>query len=138
MKLLHIFRGVPGSGKSTAAAREVDEAKALSLSVSGPFEADTYMVDADGKYAFNPKKLGFAHRRCQEDVRHAMFRGIEVVVTSNTNITFKEMQPYLDMAEEFGYEVQITVIESNFKSIHGVPDETIADMKRRFQYVRPI
>ena len=57
MKMLHIIRGIPGSGKSTMARK---------LAPNAAFEADAYMVDQQGNYAFDPSRLGEVHQKCYE------------------------------------------------------------------------
>lgn len=131
MKVLVIIRGIPGSGKSTLA-------KSLAFANgnlgAGPFEADNYMVDNAGVYAFDPKRLGYCHERCRTDVENAMIEGRENIIQSNTNVTFKEMAPYLELAARYGYQVQTIIVQADFGSVHGVPADKLAQMKARFQF----
>lgn len=57
------------------------------------------------------------------------------IVVSNTSTTEKEMQPYLDLAKEFGYTVVSLIVENRHgnSSVHGVPKETLEKMKNRFE-----
>lgn len=121
MSKLYIVRGIPGSGKSTYAK---------SLGVAH-FEADMYFMH-NGEYKFNRDKLGAAHEWCQTLVRTMLSVGADVVV-SNTFTTLKEMQPYLDMAETFGAEVEMIEVKTQYGSIHNVPEETLEKMKARWQ-----
>jgi predicted ABC-type ATPase len=83
MKMFYIIRGVPGSGKSTLARK---------LAPNAAFEADTYMVDSDGNYAFDPKKLSEVHQKCYEAVRNALLNGTENVAVANTFVKKWEYQ----------------------------------------------
>lgn len=130
-KLLIIIRGIPGSGKSTLAKTI---AFANNCIGAGPFEADNYMVDARGHYVFDPKRLRECHERCRNDVENAMIAGKPTIVQSNTNIRRAEMQPYFDLAERYGYEVQEIIVKANFGSVHGVPAEKLAQMRSNFQF----
>ena len=58
---------------------------------------------------------------------------IEIVV-SNTSTTQKELQPYIDLANEYSYNIVSLIVENRHgnKNEHGVPDETLEVMKKRF------
>ena len=57
------------------------------------------------------------------------------IVVSNTSTTERELQPYLDLANEFGYTVVSLVVENRHgnTNVHDVPQETLQKMKDRFQ-----
>lgn len=122
MKKLVIFRGPSGSGKTTAA-------EAYTKANGGSFfEADSFFVTANGVYEFDAQKLGRAHSDCQRRVREAMQRGDETVVVSNTSMTKWELNPYLAMAAELGYEVKVFRIKQPWdaevfaaRNKHSVP-----------------
>lgn len=131
MKVLTIFRGAPGSSKSTLAgllaANEGND-------FAGPFEADDYMVNSKGQYEFDPSKLGECHRLCRQGVELAMRNGVGAIIQSNTNILRKDMQPYLDLAHKYGYKVREIIVKADFGNTHGVPVEKVEQMRARFQY----
>ena len=128
MPTIYIIRGVPGSGKTTMAETLIKQGKA-SIHV----EADMFMVNADGDYEFDPKKLTFCHDQCQNVVNAAMQINRDIVV-SNTFTRKWEMQPYVDMADEFGYRVCEIIMRGDFGNVHGVPDDKVAAMRNRFEY----
>ena len=132
MKTLTIIRGVCGSGKSTLANALQWTAKGINMKV---FEADMYfMKDVDGvvEYQFDHKELPRAHAWCKEQTRQAMKEGYYVVV-SNTFTRKWEIEPYIDLAKQFGYTVQLITTEAPFNNIHGVPSDVVQSMKDRFE-----
>jgi NEDD4-binding protein 2 len=88
------MRGVPGSGKSTAA-------KMFALP-ENIFSTDEFWGP---EYKFDFKRIGEAHKWNQQRVADAMRDGITPIVVDNTNITTKDMSPYVDFASFFGYKV---------------------------------
>ena len=128
-KDLIILRGIPGSGKSTVAE----------MLSEGVFNypiccADDFFTDENGVYNWYPGGIKKAHEMSQNKCKEAMENGVERIIVANTNTTKKEMKPYYDMANEYGYRVFSIVVENRHggKNVHGVPDETITKMKDRF------
>jgi hypothetical protein len=131
MPTLYILQGIAGSGKSTLAKKMIAEGKALEH-----IEADTWMVDKIGNYSFDPKKLGYCHMMCRAEIEDCLKMG-QNVIQSNTNLRRVDLQTYFDLAEQYGYEVTLIRLNSNFGSIHNVPPEKVASMKGlldRFDY----
>lgn len=130
MKVLILLRGLPGSGKSTFANY---------MFSNNIFEADQYFYDDKGNYNFDASKLHQAHLDCQRRVEELMKvsdysqYGSEIVV-SNTSTTEKELEPYLELAKKYDYQVVSLIVENRHgnKSVHNVPDETIDKMRNRF------
>ena len=129
MKTLYIVRGVPGSGKSTFA-------KTLG---GTHFETDNYFM-IDGEYKFDFTKIKEAHNWCLSEVSNAMLlnytTGInEKIVVSNTFTQEWEMEPYFEMAKEWGYTVFTVVVENRHggENQHGVPEDKLEIMRNRFE-----
>jgi predicted kinase len=127
MKILYIVRGLPGSGKSTVAGKLSDRV----------IEADYYFSCFNSKsgeieYNFNPSKLGAAHKWCRDNVENHMKMSEDIAV-SNTFTQKWEVEPYIELAKKYGYDVQIITVQSNFKNVHGVPESTIEKMKARWE-----
>lgn len=123
MKTLFLLRGLPGAGKSTLAD---------SLGIDY-VEADMFFMQ-DGEYKFDGAKLKEAHEWCQGRVRKIMEYGMSVAV-ANTFTQEWEMEPYLKMAEEFGYRVNSLIVENRHggENTHGVPEEALTRMRNRFE-----
>jgi predicted kinase len=124
-KSLIILRGIPGSGKNSFA--ELLNTKAIC-------SADDWHTHK-GKYNWLPQNVSVAHEWCQRKCRRFMKKQAERIVIANTNTTERELQPYLDLARQFGYKIYSVIIENRHGSanIHNVPDETLEKMKNRFK-----
>jgi hypothetical protein len=57
------------------------------------------------------------------------------VVVSNTLTSEKELKPYIELAEKYGYQIVSLIVENRHgnKSIHDVPDETLERMEVRLK-----
>ena len=128
MKDLYLIRGLPGSGKSAFAKELMWRLNAFH------YEADMYMNNEAGEYEWSPDKVHMAHQWCQRHAAQIMADGQGKVVVSNTFTTEKELKPYLDLAEKYGYRVTTLIVENRHgnSSIHDVPEETMLKMKNRF------
>ncbi len=124
MKTLVIIRGTPGSGKTTLAHALIEQAYDRGDLVEH-CEADQFFTDHDGKYHYIPHLVPKAHEWCQRKVLKAMIERTPTIIVSNTSTVRSRIQPYLDLAKEYGYEVQQVVTFASFGSVHGVPKETV-------------
>ena len=125
-KTLYICRGIPGSGKSTFA-------KTLG---GKHYEADMYFIDpTTGEYKFDGTKIKLAHSWCMIQTQKAMVDEEPKIVVSNTFTQEWEMEPYFELAKEFGYKVFSVVVENRHGGInvHNVPEDKIEQMKNRFE-----
>lgn len=123
MKTLILLRGLPGSGKTTLGG----------LLSSYVISADDYFdIYHEGK--FIPEELAQAHSWCRSVVEDRMQVDWIRLVVANTFTQDWEMKTYLDLAKEYGYTVHTVIVENrnNTKSIHNVPETTIAKMRKRF------
>ena len=116
-----IMQGHSGSGKST-----------LAKVIAGVLDANVFSTDdffiVDGKYVFNPAKLGTYHAMNQIAVERAVDRG-ENVIVDNTNIRKWEAAPYVKKGVDAGYTIKFVRATGNYQNTHGVPDEVIQRMK---------
>ena len=126
-KNLFLVRGIPGSGKTTFA-------ESICPTV---ISADDYFIGADGLYYFNPEKLKAAHSMCQARAEMHMEMGEHGsnIAIANTFTQLWEMQPYIDLAEKYGYIVHTIIIENRHggENVHGVPEVAINRMRDRFE-----
>ena len=128
MKKFYIVRGLPGSGKSTIAKLIAEATGALH------FEADMIFIDPiTQEYKFDPNKLGYAHKWCLDQCDRALAHNHSCVV-SNTFTTQKELNPYLELARNHGIIPNIILSQSEFGSIHGVPEDKMEAMRNRFLF----
>jgi predicted kinase len=123
-KNLIILRGLPGSGKSTFA--EV---------IGGTICcADDFMVDKDGNYFFDNKKLKYCHQKCFEKAKKAIEENKWNVVIANTNIQQWEWKKYESIAKENDYKIFHIIVENRHGSenVHGCPKDKVESKKEIF------
>jgi len=143
MTIIHIIRGLPGSGKSTWAKEVASRVKC------NHYEAYMYFVDADGNYKFNPRQIVDAHQWCYDQARRDLL-DYKSVVISNTFTQFKEIESYVGLAQEIyllreagmykGIHPMFNIqdMTENYGSIHGVPAHTMEKMKARWEPMQQI
>lgn len=125
---LVIFRGVPGSGKSTAAKEYAKKHKMLH------FEADMFFY-RNGVYNFDSAKLNAAHAWCRTQVVKELRNGNSVVV-SNTFTKYWELEPYLVdifMLDDVDIKVDVYHCKKEYGNVHGVPEDKMVVMRNRFE-----
>ena len=143
MNHLIIVRGLPGSGKTTFGTWLRGLVNMYPKRVGATFSADDFFIADSGDYVFQPDLLGAAHSQCQRGLRAFMhtysLKGADylegiVAIVHNTSTTEKELKPYLELAEEYDYQVTSLIVENRHgnKSVHNVPEEAIDRMKQRF------
>ena len=129
-KILVICRGICGAGKSTFAK-----------TLGGiHIEADQYFVDADGNYNFDGSKIKLAHEYCKGQTESWMKTdgtqvNVDRIVVSNTFTQEWEFQPYIELAEKYGYKTFCIIVENRHGNTneHNVPEDKIEQMKNRFE-----
>lgn len=123
-KVLIILRGLPGSGKTTLAHQIADVVCC----------ADDFFYKG-GEYQFDPKKLAQAHQQCRDNVKVAMEKGVTKIAVANTATQVWEFEPYLKMAQDFGYQCHSLIVENRHGSLncHDVPDTIVESMRQRFE-----
>jgi len=117
---LVLVRALPGSGKSTMA-------RVLAMVGYEHYEADMFFIRS-GVYCYDKNHVRAAHDWCKHQTREALAMGHHVVV-SNTFTRLSEMEDYLAMARN------VRILEANglWQNEHGVPQETLAAMARRWE-----
>jgi predicted kinase len=137
-KILYLLRGLPGSGKSTLANQlsdQVCEADSYFMVYTDPITGQKQRHYYDGVYEFDVNLLRQAHNDCKNLCEDYMKSGYETVVVSNTLTSEKELTPYTELAEKYGYQLVSLVVENRHgnRSIHDVPDETLERMETRLK-----
>jgi tRNA uridine 5-carbamoylmethylation protein Kti12 len=133
MCMVTIFRGLPGSGKSTMAARS-----ARTLTSSVICSADDYFM-VNGEYRYEPRLLKDAHRECLLKFLTALQEHSAMwIAVDNTNITTAEIAPYYALAEVFKAHVEIFTINCSVdlalsRNIHHATANTVMDMFKRLE-----
>lgn len=96
--------------------------------------ADDY-VTRNGVYNWKPETIGASHEWSQRKCRRFMKANVERIVVANTNTTEKEMLPYMELAEQYGYMVHSIIVENRHGGVndHNVPEATLDKMRARFQ-----
>lgn len=124
---LTLIRGLPGSGKSTL-AKSFD---------AHHLEADMFFVDASGEYVYQPEKIADAHQWCQTMTEQCLLEQRDVVV-SNTFVQRWEIMPYFEMAKRHKAQFEVLECNNNYGNVHGVTQQTITKMKKRWQQWRNV
>jgi predicted kinase len=125
-KIIFLVRGLPGSGKSTL-ARQL-------CPIDDVCEADKYF-EGPGGYNYVPSLIGKAHAWCKAQVESRMRQGTDRIAVSNTFTQEWELEPYLEMARQYGYTAISVIVENRHGSsnVHGVPDSKVDLMRQRFE-----
>lgn len=125
---IYILRGVSSSGKTTLAET------LCQLPCTRSIAADDYFYNDCGEYNFEIEDLGNAHGWCRDGVEGLMRKGYDIVL-HNTNTTEKEINPYLELADQWNYKVVSLVVEkrhTNYNN-HNVPDKTVIIQEKRLR-----
>ena len=136
-QLAIILRAIPGSGKSTFAAKLKESAEAVGLSCTVHSSDEKFMID--GKYCFDFAKLGQYHRQNLYDFTVSMSNHINIVICDNTNVKVSDYRPYVDIAKEAGYSTATVsfipeTAELHFsRNVHDVPLDVIQAKIDAFQ-----
>lgn len=131
-QVLVLFRGLPGSGKTTAAKLWSEGLEFGDEEVSRCiYAADDFFEERTG-YDFDARLLSVAHSQCILRTYECLKAGHSVGV-HNTFTTKQEMQPYLFMAESLEVPVRVIHCTGEWKNIHNVPQTTLNAMRARWE-----
>lgn len=119
---LVIIRGLPGSGKSTAAKK---------MSGYAHIESDTFFI-VDGEYIYDQRGLTKAHNWCFREVKKSLEAGNNTVV-SNTFSRVSEFRRYMSL----GFPFKVITTTGEWENIHAVPEATIQKMRDRWEPYPP-
>lgn len=119
MAVLHLFRGIPGSSKSTSAERMFPGVVR--------FENDQFCM-RDGSYRWDRGRVKESVAWCMDMARTALAAGMDCCVC-NTFAKRRYVQAYKKIAEEAGAGFDVYRCVGRFKNVHGLSDE----MVRKFE-----
>lgn len=128
-----ILCGISGSGKSTLTEQIICTTnKELTIC-----SADQYFM-MGGEYRFNPGELPKAHAECLRNYVHALQQHKDLVVVDNTNTTVAEVAPYAALAQAYGYDLEVIILEADVemahaRNVHGVPLAVIQGQANRLE-----
>ncbi len=127
----YIMSGIPGSGKSTY-CRDV-----IQVSPENYCSADEFHMEA-GVYNWRPERVRSAHHWCLRKFTKCCEDGQTPVVCDNTNVTMREVAPYVAIAQAHGYETEVIVMHADVadavrRNVHGVPEDVIRRMHREHE-----
>jgi predicted kinase len=133
---VYIMRGISGAGKSTFISGFMSQFPELKTVICS---ADFHFM-VNGEYKFNPTQLAVAHGKCKGAFQKALAKETPVVIVDNTNLSYSEMRPYINMAQEVGYEWNIIQIETPVsliverqKTCKGILPEKIEKMAAKMR-----
>ncbi|ORX44666.1 P-loop containing nucleoside triphosphate hydrolase protein [Piromyces finnis] len=137
-KIMIILRGLPGSGKSTLAKSLLNNYKSQGIILS----SDDFFIE-NGVYKYDSSKIVDAHRFNQNRCREHCGKGTTPIIIDNTNVRYREAKVYIEMAIQYGYDIQVRepdtpwwkrrdVKELAKRTIHNVPEERIYKMLDRW------
>ena len=126
MRVLYLFCGAPGSGKST-----IGERVAPGRSIA----ADDWRYNDAGEYVFDPLTTASCHASCLQKAVDLMAdeSGADVAVC-NTFTKVSERRKYVEAARRAGYAVILCqTVGGDFDNVHNVPDVVVRRMRQDFQ-----
>ncbi len=132
MKVI-LMRGLPGSGKSTWIKKNAPTAWVIS--------ADAFLME-NGVYNWTLPRLAEAHQKCMAAFVVALKNNTPVTVLDNTNLRARDLRYYVEMAEQYGAEIEIRTIladseECFRRQTHNVPASTFTKLIERFSNPLP-
>ncbi|PJZ81897.1 AAA family ATPase [Leptospira meyeri] len=130
-KTLLVLRGIPGSGKTSLA-------NAISLTNEAPiYSIDSYFENEVGEYHFDYQKNHLAYKDCEAKTKHALERNLPFVIVDNTFTLEWELEPYISLANEFGYKLHVVTVENRHggKNVHEISEEQIEKMIAKYRVI---
>lgn len=134
-KRLIIMRGLHGSGKTLLAVK-------LEQALNGKLASIDHYFERTGEYRFNSYRLPKAYAFCEGQVDAWMHDGIETIIVDGTHPRKNHLEPYIDLAKMWDYDVRIAYppgediwdVDVNYaRCTHHILRWTIEEMSRIFE-----
>lgn len=123
-----LLQGLPGSGKSTQARLIAREYLAVILSTDDYH----YHPSKPHIYDFQYDRAAEYHKLNQQRCRHFMGYRVPIII-DNTNLTNWAIAPYVRMARDARYEIEIITCNGDGQSLHNVPANVMEHMRKQMQ-----
>lgn len=125
-----VLSAVSGTGKSTYAQQLAQKHWGSVRIVSTD---DFYM--RTGQYVYDASKISEAHAWCFRKFLEALNDQVGLIIVDNTNLSQREIAPYMLGASALGYEAEIVTLRSRnpeigLRNLHGVP---LAEQKNQLK-----
>lgn len=143
-RVLVLMRGAPGSGKTYLARVIVEStvgASNFNNYTNHIFSADDHMVH-NGNYHYSVYRLDEVHKKNKARVSKAVNEGRSPVIVDNTNMTTREMYPYVKDAVSKGYIIEVVEPSNPWaqkpsqlakRNIHGLTKDKIQTMLQKYE-----
>lgn len=122
-KKIILTSGIPGAGKSFLA-------ESLARENNGQICTTDDFFMKEGKYQYDVKFIGVAHKWNFGQFCHHIFNGCTYIIVANTNLKTWEMMPYVEFGAKMGFDFEIVepktkwrydVQECFKRNTHNVP-----------------
>jgi len=120
---LNLYRGIPGSGKTSAAQRMFPGVLLC--------ENDMFHMH-NGQYEWSKESMPKAISWCVSMVRTALENKFDVCV-ANTFTKRKFVEAYKKIAEEFGAEFYVYRCVGDFQNVHGLSSSMVQSFKKAME-----
>ena len=132
--MLHIVRGLPGTGKSSFVQKQLGGMLQI--------ENDQVWIDPEGKYNYieGDQSRELVRDYTKHMVTAAMQKKVNLAV-SRVNMSERSVRELVELAKAFDYDFKIWLMDKNntnmFSNVHNVPDKSIAFMTEHFDHILP-
>lgn len=117
-----LIRGLPGAGKTTYAKKN------FSCII---LEQDMYF-QRDGKYQYSKDKMPEAVNWCKGMAKTCLSKNLDVCVV-NTFTRKSFIAQYKTLADTLGAEFEVLRLNSQYGSVHNVPEQVMKSMAQGFE-----
>lgn len=130
-RILYILRGVPGTGKTT---RALELCKQLDLVVEADQFPHRYIRHQGVLMGLNPTVSNAdAHAWANGVLKSLLAMHLPKVAIANTMCKREWVQPFIMLADRYGYQPVVVDCTTEYGSIHNVPDEVMNRMRETWE-----